>query len=154
MSRYSAFRLGLVILVVVLLSGLAGLTAYYSDLPSHVSQHETIILGQNRFVPGSQAALRILVRDSKDASPLANATVKILLRPAAGGSTQTLFTGTTDNQGTADVAFTVPAQGEVNQTLIVETRSSLGSDRVERAVTLERDYRVLLSTDKPLYQPG
>jgi len=154
MSRPLALRLGLVIIVVVFLSGLGGLTAYYADLPSHVSQHETIVLGQNRFVPGSQAALRVLVRDSKDASPLANAAVKILLRPAAGGSAQTLFTGNTDSQGTADVSFTVPTNGEVNQTLIVETRSSLGSDRVERSVTLERDYRVLLSTDKPLYQPG
>jgi uncharacterized protein YfaS (alpha-2-macroglobulin family) len=154
MSRPLALRLGLVIIVVVFLSGLGGLTAYYADLPAHVSQHETIVLGQNRFVPGSQATLRVVVRDSKDASPLANAAVKILLRPAAGGSAQTLFTGNTDSQGTANVSFAVPTNGDTNQTLIVETRSSLGSDRVERAVTLDRDYRVLLTTDKPLYQPG
>jgi len=37
---------------------------------------------------------------------------------------------------------------------VVETKSKLGSDRVERPVTLQRDYRVLLTTDKPIYQPG
>jgi 5-hydroxyisourate hydrolase-like protein (transthyretin family) len=38
--------------------------------------------------------------------------------------------------------------------LIVETRSSLGRDQLERSVTVERSYKVLLTTDKPLYQPG
>ena len=32
--------------------------------------------------------------------------------------------------------------------------SSPGTDRIEREVTVQRDYRVLLTTDKPLYQPG
>ncbi|HMA33536.1 MAG TPA: MG2 domain-containing protein, partial [Chloroflexia bacterium] len=42
----------------------------------------------------------------------------------------------------------------VSQTLIVETTAAGDTDRVARPVTLQRDYRVLLATDKPLYQPG
>ena len=40
------------------------------------------------------------------------------------------------------------------QVLVIETHSRLGTDRIERPVTMQRDYRVLLTTDKPIYQPG
>ena len=53
-----------------------------------------------------------------------------------------------------DVSFTVPDDAIADQTSVVETRSSLGTDRIERDVSIQRDYRVLLTTDKPLYQPG
>ncbi len=154
MSRKTFLILAVVVLLLSLTGGLVGLTQYYLDLPDNVSQHETLIMGQNRLVPGSQAALRVLVRDTKDAAPLANATVRVQMRAVAGGRAETLFTGVTDTQGNVQVAFTVPAAADPNQTLIIETESTLGSDRVERPVTLARDYRVLLSTDKPLYQPG
>jgi hypothetical protein len=45
---------------------------HYNRLPEKLSQHETLVVGQSRFVPGSQAALRLLVRDSRDGAPLAS----------------------------------------------------------------------------------
>ena len=38
--------------------------------------------------------------------------------------------------------------------LVVETSSSLGQDRLEQTINTRRDYKILLTTDKPLYQPG
>jgi uncharacterized protein YfaS (alpha-2-macroglobulin family) len=127
---------------------------HYANLPQRLPQQETIVLGQNRLAPGSPAAFRVLVRDSRDAAPLAGAQVTVLLRPAAGGPPITVFRGTTDDTGNAGVAFTPSADLAAEQTLIVQTSSTLGSEQIERPVTLARDYRVLLSTDKPLYQPG
>lgn len=153
MRRPLLFRLALLALLVsaaVLLIS----TDYYTNLPDRLSQHETIVLGQNRFVPGSQAVLRVVVRDSRDAAPLSNAGIKVALQRSDGGATIPLFTGTTDRQGTADVTFQVPADVEGGHALVVETASSLGIDRIEQSVSLKRDYRILLSTDKPLYQPG
>lgn len=147
-------KLVLILAPLALLVGLIGLSWYYANLPDYLSQHETIILGQNEWVPGSPAALRVVARDSRDASPLSGATVQVSLRPADGGPALPLFTGQTDELGVADVAFTAPEGAESDYTLIVETQSRLGSDRVERPVSLNRDYRVLLSSDKPLYQPG
>jgi len=34
---------------------------------------ETIVLGQTRYVPGSQAAMRVVVRDVSDQEPISNA---------------------------------------------------------------------------------
>ena len=112
------------------------------------------MLGQTSFVPGSQAALRVLVRDSKDAAPLAGASIQVSLRPKAGGEAVPLFNGTTDPTGSAAVSFKVPQVANSDQNLIVKTSSALGQDSVERPVTVKRDYRVLLTTDKPIYQPG
>ncbi|HEX2980921.1 MAG TPA: MG2 domain-containing protein, partial [Anaerolineaceae bacterium] len=139
--------------MLALIGGMIGLTVHYAHLPERISQHETILLGQNRFVPGSQAAVRVLVRDSKDAAPLAGAAIQVLLRSEAGQEFD-LFQGETDRAGTAEVAFQVPAEVQGKADLIVKTRSKLGSDELERPVSVERDYRVLLSSDKPIYQPG
>jgi uncharacterized protein YfaS (alpha-2-macroglobulin family) len=48
----------------------------------------------------------------------------------------------------------VPEDADPDQNLIVETKSDLGEDKLEQAVSLERDYKILLTTDKPLYQPS
>jgi uncharacterized protein YfaS (alpha-2-macroglobulin family) len=154
MKRTTLWRLVSLTAVVVLVAGLLSSTWYYLRLPEHMSQHETIVLGQSRMVPGTQAALRLLVRDSKDGHPLENAVLEVSIHPTAGGPSLQLYTGKTDANGTADVAFTVPDSVSPEQVLVVKTRSTLGSDQVERPVTLQRDYRILLTSDKPIYQPG
>ena len=48
----------------------------------------------------------------------------------------------------------MPADAPPEAQIIVETESPVGQDRVEQSVTTLRDYRLLLTSDKPLYQPG
>ena len=153
MSRRGWIAVGLALVVLVALS-LVGLVVYNETLPQRLSQHETIVLGQSQLVPGSTAAMRVVVRDSRDASPLSGAGVKVLLRPAQGGAERAVFEGQTDADGTVPVSFVVPEDAAAEETLVVETTSSLGSDRLEKPVTLVRTYRLLVTTDKPLYQPG
>lgn len=140
-------------LLPALIVGFWALSAYYRDLPKRVSSLETLVLGQNRLTPGSQAALRVITRDGKDGTPQAEAQIQIYLRPPSGKE-RLVYTGQTDRSGTAQIAFQVPDQVEGEYTLIVETQSRLGRDRLERPVQVQRDYRLLLSSDKPVYQPG
>ena len=155
MSRKSWLNYGLAAAVIILAIGAVIAFWYISTLPQHISNHETLVLGQDTFSPGSTAAMRVLVNDSADGKPLADAEVSLSLRPIDNsGPAVQLFSGRSDADGVVNVSFTVPADAAVNQTLIVETHSSLGTDRIEREVTVQRDYRVLLTTDKPLYQPG
>jgi uncharacterized protein YfaS (alpha-2-macroglobulin family) len=154
MSRTLLTRLGILALPLAIIAGLWALSSYFSSIPQRINQHETIVLGQNRLVPGSRTSLRVVVRNSADAAALPDAQVKLLLQPAGGGAATPLFSGVTNSQGDLDVAFTVPPDAQGTQNLVVETTSRLGADRLEQPVTLVRDYRVLLTTDKPLYQPG
>ncbi len=48
----------------------------------------------------------------------------------------------------------MPADAPAEAALVVRTSSPAGQDLVEQPVTIQRDYRLLLSSDKPLYQPG
>ena len=38
--------------------------------------------------------------------------------------------------------------------LVVDTKSKLGSEKLEQDVRIKADSKILLVTDKPLYQPG
>ena len=137
---------------IVVIGGLLGVSLYYVNLPDHLSQHETIVLGQRRLIPGTQASLRVIVRDSRDGAPLPNATVSVLMQPQDNERSLPLFNGQTDANGDIQVTFTVPENAAPEQILIIETRSDLGADSLEHPVTVRRDYRIHLTTDKPLYQ--
>lgn len=154
MSKNARITLVIIAALLVLAVVLVVTTNYYANLPDNLSQHETIVLGQNRLVPGSETALRVLVRDTSNAAPLPEARIQIAMKPAGGGRELPLFEGETNEAGTADVSFIVPDITEANQVLVIKTSSNLGSDKMEQAVTLVRDYRILLTTDKPIYQPG
>jgi hypothetical protein len=154
MSRKVLFNLVIIIILLAASGGTYAAARYYADLPNRLSQHETILLGQSRLAPGSQGSLRILVRDTAGAAPLANARVRLAMRPSTGGEETQLFEGQTGEDGSLAASFSIPRDVHPNQVLIVETHSKLGADRLERPVQVTRDYRVLLSTDKPVYQPG
>jgi hypothetical protein len=128
------------------------------------------LLGQSEWLTGSQASVRVIVRDFRADAPLP-ARVTITLRPGeakpgeaaakpgkpaqpTAGKPARLFEGDTDKYGTLDAGFDVPDLAPGQYTLAVEAVSRLGKDQVERPITLSRAAQILLTTDKPLYQPG
>ena len=121
-------------------------------LPVQSGAQQTFVLGQDTLAPGSQAAVRVVVNDLASNQPVANANVNVRLRQA--GLAKTVYTGSTDATGSAPVSFEVPADWQGAAELVVETDSALGEDEVVAPVLLARDYRLLLSSDKPVYQPG
>ena len=136
-------------LVVVFFLGMA-LNAY--RLPVQNAAQQTLVLGQDTLAPGSQAALRVVVNNTADNQPVANANVAVQMRQA--GLARTLFDGQTDATGSVPVQFQVPADWEGSAELVVATESDLGQDEVVAPIQLQRTYRLLLSSDKPVYQPG
>ncbi len=128
---------------------------WVATLPDRVDAQRTILVGASRFAPDSDASLRVLVQEADEGRPIEGARVKVSLAASEGlDRPVSLFEGRTDENGTLPVRFHVPADAPSEARLVVETRSNAGRDRVERSVTIEREYRLLLSTDKPLYQPG
>jgi anti-sigma factor RsiW len=140
-------------LVVAFFLAFAG---FVGTLPVSVSAQETIILGPTTFAPDTDAALRVIVRDYASAHPISDAEITVRLRPQGEDEAVLLYTGHTGRQGTADVRFRVPpyAQDQLSADLIVTTASSLGQAEVAQPVTVRRSFRIYLTSDKPLYQPG
>jgi uncharacterized protein YfaS (alpha-2-macroglobulin family) len=155
MSKRNLIIAGLVALAVLIAGGvgLGMAVRHYARLPEELPDHETLAVMPSRLVPASNAAMLVTVRDVTTGNPVPDADIVVKLKPSEGGRDRTLFEGTTDALGTAEVAFQVPDDVTGGQ-LVVETRSPLGRSSLESPVSIERDYRILLSTDKPLYQPG
>jgi len=141
-------------LLVLTLCGLLVATVYALRLPETIGEQNTLILGQSHLVPGAPGALHVRVQQHGSGEPVADARVEVSLQPAAGGRARVLYEGTTGADGQMDAVFTVPQVDDPAQQLVVQTRSRLGRDTLEKAVTVERSYKVLISTDKPIYQPG
>ncbi len=141
--------------LLIVLAVVAGFAALWwvATLPRRVDEQQTIVVGRTRFAPDSEGSVRVVVQDFGRGKPIAGASVKVSLKPEVGRAIS-LYEGETDATGSVPVSFHVPADAPAEATLVVETRSSVGRDVVEQPVTVEREYRLLLTSDKPLYQPG
>src|SRR6266545_2888908 len=118
--------------------------------------HETSFTSSLEFFAGSNAPFRCEVhgvRTARETLPLPNSQVTVRLKEK-DGKYRTLYTGRSGKDGRADAAFEVPALPTGQYTLEVKTRSALGEETLERAVRIIADAKLLLVTDKPIYQPG
>src|SRR5262249_54947349 len=118
--------------------------------------HETAVSAGQEFHSGSLATLRCGVHGVKSISetiPLAGAEVEVRLRSAAGKETS-LYKGKAGAQGVADASFKMPNVPAGQYTLVVATKSELGEEKLEQPIKVKAEAKILLVTDKPLYQPG
>ncbi len=100
---------------------------------------------------GTRTVARVLVSDHRGGRPVAGASVRgrvrigerVLESPAAQ----------TASNGSAELAFDLPSDLEGAATLTVEVSSALASDTLTGSIRIERPARILLTTDKPVYQP-
>jgi hypothetical protein len=116
--------------------------------------HETTLFAPSEMIAGSHAALRCGVhgvRSLSETVPLDAAVIVNLI--GANKKAQRLATGKTDGAGPADIRFKLPETPGKYQ-LEVVTTSALGQEKLRSDVVLRDSTKVLLTTDKPLYQPG
>lgn len=141
--------------IAVLGAGLAvAVGAGVSVTSGDISPLETVVRGQSTWLAGGPASLRVIVTNHQTGRPV-QGNVKVSLaakdRPAAGPAL--LFQGPL-RSGTLAAAFDVPDLAPGAYDLSVRVASNLGDDVVTRPVTIKRETQILLTTDKPLYQPG
>ena len=130
---------------------LAGGFLYYSGRQPTL---DTRVSGEEALIPGSRATLLVRVLDRLAKTPVANADVRVTLRGPKAKQVWKLFEGKTDGRGLADPAFDLPGVEDGDYRLEVTTSGAGETDRVEQPIRFHRAFKVHLSTDKPLYQPG
>ena len=113
------------------------------------------ILGPLSLVIGSRASYRVAVHWAtapKKSGPLPGARVSLALQK--NKRTVPLASGITDVTGNARFRFDVPKLRSGGYLLTATVRSRLGNQSYVTGVTLQPGGRVLLTTDKSLYQPS
>ena len=112
----------------------------------------TTLLGQRDLVGGTSPRIRVLVQDKAAGAPVAAAAVSVTLaekdKPIAS------FEGKTDERGEVVAALKLPDREINGAKLSVKVKSRTSADAVEERVNVKSATRTLLTTDKPLYQPG
>jgi hypothetical protein len=111
------------------------------------------ILGQQSYLSGGPAAVRVIVTDSKNESIGGPGSVRIELL-AEQQKPRELFSGRLNRRGTTEAQFEFPAGlvGSYQLRYLVDT--PIGSTEFTQGVRLEDKVSILLTTEKPLYQPG
>ena len=121
------------------------------------------ILGQSEYLAGSQAAIRIVVSDASqsDDAPSAIRTgtvrVELIVPTQSAEPTQKprpLFSGRLNRRGTLEAQFRFPAglTGAAELHFIADT--PIGSTEYTQSIHLDDKASILLTTEKPIYQPG
>jgi 5-hydroxyisourate hydrolase-like protein (transthyretin family) len=121
-----------------------------------VKAHETTISAGQEFFSGSPSPLRVGVHGVKSVAesiPLADANVVIRMKLEDGKDLE-LFKGRVDRSGYVDANVSIPKVKPGTYKIEVATTSTLGQEKIEKEVRIKSEPKILLVTDKPLYQPG
>ncbi len=111
------------------------------------------ILGQTEYLAGSHAAIRVIVSDANNHDIVEPGTIRIeLLIPDK--TPRLLFSGKINKRGTIEAQFHFPAglTGSYQLRFIADT--PIGSTEFTQPVELKSKASILLTTEKPIYQPG
>ncbi len=110
------------------------------------------VLGQKEYMAGSRAAIRVMVSDVAKNEPLTG-TLRVELA-GLKGEPRTLFSGTLNRRGTVEAGFRVPRGlvGKYALKFLVDT--AVGASEETEPVEIKDKASILLTTEKPVYQPG
>jgi len=111
------------------------------------------ILGQQSYLSGGEAAVRIIVTDSQNDTIPGPGSVKVELL-GESLKPQTLFVGRLNRRGTTQALFHFPDGVVGSYQLKYAVETEIGSTEFTQAVRLEDKASILLTTEKPIYQPG
>ncbi len=116
-------------------------------------QVELQVLGGDTLQVGGSTWMQVLVRDPGAGTPLAAANVVVSLD--RDGERTVLHRGATDEAGHLAVLLqTGEAEAVGEAELLVEVDADEGEAAARAGVAVERPTKVLLTTDKPIYQPA
>jgi uncharacterized protein YfaS (alpha-2-macroglobulin family) len=110
------------------------------------------ILGQQSYLTGGLAAVRVIVTDSKNEAIAGPGSLRIDL--LAAEKPRALFMGRLNQRGTTEAQFRFPADLTGRYSLRYAVDTPIGSTEFTQQVRLEDKAGILLTTEKPMYQPG
>jgi len=111
------------------------------------------ILGQQSYLSGGPAAVRVIVTDRKSEVIAGAGTVRIELL-VGEQKPRTLFTGRLNRRGTVEAQFRFPAGLTGSHQLRYVVDTPIGSTEYTQGVRLQDKVSILLTTEKPIYQPS
>jgi uncharacterized protein YfaS (alpha-2-macroglobulin family) len=131
---------------------LAGFHLYYLNLSP--SPYEIRVLGQNQLLAATTGSLRIRLFDRNTGKAAPGIPVRVDLIDAQGAPQQ-LAAFKTDAEGTGQPRLELPDWPDGDYRLRVTAATGwTGGEQLTEKITLKRSWKLMLTADKPVYQPG
>lgn len=114
---------------------------------------EVHVLDQRKYMSGGAAAVRLIVTETGDEKPIESGSVHIEIEQP-GQNPLMLYAGALNTRGTTRAEFRFPSglAGTFSLRYLVDT--PLGTADFTQPIRLEEKASILLTTEKPVYQPG
>jgi len=113
---------------------------------------ETTVLGQRDLVAGTRPMVRVIVHDRAAGRPVRGAKVSLTL--SEKDKTIAWSKGTTNGRGELAVSLDLPDRAVKGVKMQIDVASRTGKDSITQTINIGAATRTMLTTDKPLYQPG
>ncbi len=150
-DRRSKFQ-KLAIVAAVMAAMIGSLHVYYLRLSA--SPYDLRVLGQEQLLSGSETSLRVTVFNQASQTLMAGVPVDVDLSRPVTKEFVHLASFRTDENGTGSPRFRLPDWNDGSCQLSVAARLGFSREVINRSITLRRSWQLMISTDKPVYQPG
>ncbi len=121
------------------------------ELTSRLRVH---VFGPERWYAGAINRARVTVQETSTGKPLPGTAVTALLTGPDGEEACASFSGAADANGVVNAVLEIPPGLAGEGKLLVAVHSPGGGRLVNQGVDIVDGTTTLLTTDKPLYQPG
>lgn len=125
---------------------------YYHSLSA--SFVDVRVLGQNQLLAGTVSSLRVLVLNPYSSRAFVGIPVTVELINAGADEIIRLAGFDTNATGTGRPKFQLPDWPDGDYELRVTANVNGTEEVISRTVTLKRSWQLMVTTDKPVYQPG
>ncbi|HJN11718.1 MAG TPA: alpha-2-macroglobulin family protein [Pirellulaceae bacterium] len=129
-----------------------GLHIHYGRMQA--TPYDLRILGQAKWLAGSISTLRLAVLDHRTGKALGNIPATLSLRDQATEEVVELVSFVTGNDGEETPRFQLPEWSDGRYDLLFTAKVDGHEETLQQTIRLQRTWKLMLSTDKPLYQPG
>lgn len=119
-----------------------------------VSRLRVHVFGPEKWYAGAPSRARVVVQEGRSGQPLGDAEVVLTLIGPDGVERLARQANFSDSEGVVEAALAVPSGASGEGELQVAVSTPLGDRLVRQSVEIVTGSSTLLTTDKPLYQPG
>jgi len=121
---------------------------------SAILRHPVVhVVAQHSYLSGAPAAVRVIVTDSNNRPIPGQNSVQIRL-VGQQAPPRTLFAGKLNERGTTQAQFHFPAGLAGSYSLRYVVATAIGAAEYSQDIQLDDKVAILLSTEKPVYQPN
>ncbi|MCL4180888.1 MAG: hypothetical protein KJ072_24460 [Verrucomicrobia bacterium] len=111
-------------------------------------------LSPDTLIPGAVERARVVVQEATSGEPVPGAAVAISLRMRDQADARLLYAGQTDDGGRLEAQFEIPDGLRGDAELTANVTSGIGETVWRKSTRVAEGLSTLLTTDKPIYQPG